>query len=112
MSVPMTPAELRAWQTGGVAHVVLDVRRGAARDRDPVRLLGARWRDPGTVAAWGIEVEATLPVVVYCVHGHEVSQGVARVLCERGCDARFLQGGLEAWKALGFATEPLQETSP
>ncbi|TCO81757.1 rhodanese-related sulfurtransferase [Plasticicumulans lactativorans] len=109
MSVPMTPAELRAWQTGAVAHVVFDVRRSATRDRDPVRIPGARWRDPGAVAAWGAEVEAALPVVVYCVHGHEVSQGVARALRERGCDARFLQGGLEAWKVLGFATVPLEE---
>jgi hypothetical protein len=38
----------------------------------------------------------TLPrgsdVVVYCVHGHEVSQGVAKAL-----GARYLEGGIEHW---------------
>jgi hypothetical protein len=31
-------------------------------------------------------------VVVYCVHGHEVSQGVAKAL-----GARYLEGGIEHW---------------
>jgi hypothetical protein len=39
---------------------------------------------------------------VYCVHGHEVSQNVAKALREQGLDAYFLEGGLEeGWKSNG-----------
>jgi hypothetical protein len=42
----------------------------------------------------------TLPrdaeVVVYCVHGHEVSQAAAKAL-----GAQYLEGGIEAWRAAG-----------
>jgi hypothetical protein len=37
-------------------------------------------------------------VVVYCMHGHEVSQAVAKALGEHGIAARYLEGGIEAWK--------------
>ena len=40
-------------------------------------------------------------MVVYCVHGHEVSQGVAKALEEQGLLASYLEGGVEAWKAQG-----------
>jgi hypothetical protein len=33
------------------------------------------------------------------VRGHEVSQGVAKALDEHGIGARYLEGGIEAWKA-------------
>jgi hypothetical protein len=39
---------------------------------------------------------------VYCVHGHEVSQGVARALRTQGRAARFLVGGIEAWRMQGL----------
>ena len=40
-------------------------------------------------------------VVVYCVHGHEVSQGIAAALSEDGLDAGYLIGGIEGWSSLG-----------
>jgi len=36
-------------------------------------------------------------VVVYCVHGHEVSQGVTRALRTAGVDAAYLEGGIAGW---------------
>lgn len=33
--------------------------------------------------------------VVYCVHGHEVSQEAAQLLRQAGWNARFLEGGIE-----------------
>src|SRR5205814_10684183 len=40
--------------------------------------------------------------VVYCVHGHEVSQNAARALAQSGIPARYLEGGIEeGWKAKG-----------
>jgi Fe-Mn family superoxide dismutase len=41
------------------------------------------------------------PVIVYCVYGHEVGRATAMRLRAAGVDARFLQGGIDAWKAAG-----------
>ena len=51
------------------------------------------------------------PVIVYCVHGHEVSRSVALQLRAAGLDARFLRDGIEGWQAAG---RPLQtkESAP
>ncbi len=55
---------------------------------------------------WAAQLEPWRPVVVYCVRGHEVGQGAARALRERGLDARYLDGGLERWRADGNRTQP------
>lgn len=85
--------------------VLIDVRRAAAFEQSGQMLLGAHWRDPAQVASWAGELAKSLPdkqrVVVYCVHGHEVSQLTAQRLHELGIDARFLRGGFEAWRTAG-----------
>jgi rhodanese-related sulfurtransferase len=49
-----------------------------------------------------LPLRAASAVVVYCVHGHEVSQGVAAVLQQRGIAARYLEGGIEeGWRTVG-----------
>jgi len=40
------------------------------------------------------------------VWGHNVSQGVAWQLAQRGLDARYLEGGMHAWQAMGLPTAP------
>jgi rhodanese-related sulfurtransferase len=45
-------------------------------------------------------------VLVYCVHGHEVSQTAAALLRAAGFDARHLQGGFEGWAAQGRPISP------
>jgi hypothetical protein len=42
-------------------------------------------------------------VVVYCVHGHAVSQEAAAALAATGRKARYLDGGIEHWKEGGLA---------
>ena len=42
--------------------------------------------------------------MAYCVHGHEVSQGVAASLRQAGIQAAFLEGGIVAWKEQGLPT--------
>ena len=39
--------------------------------------------------------------VLYCAHGHEISQGLVAALRAMGVDARYLDGGIDAWKAAG-----------
>jgi thiosulfate sulfurtransferase len=64
-------------------------------------IAGAVRRLPETVATWGAQLGEVEAVVVYCVHGHEVSQGVAVQLVERGVRCRYLVGGIEQWLAEG-----------
>ncbi len=82
-------------------HQVLDVRRAAAYTQAHTQLPGATWRDPALVAQWATELAPGSKVLVYCVHGHEVSRSTALHLRAMGLDARFLRGGIEAWAAAG-----------
>jgi rhodanese-related sulfurtransferase len=87
--------------------LLIDVRRRPAFRSATEMASGALTRDPDRVSSWAGELPAASTVVVYCVHGHEVSQGVARALAERGIAASFLEGGLEeGWKAAGGALDP------
>jgi thiosulfate sulfurtransferase len=80
---------------------VLDVRRRPAFEAEPRLIPGAARKEPGEVAIWADALNRNRPVVVYCVHGHEVSQGVAEHLRAHGFDAAWLEGGIEAWNASG-----------
>jgi rhodanese-related sulfurtransferase len=80
---------------------LLDVRRRPAFEAEPRIIPGAVWRDPEHVAIWADALNRNQPVVVYCVHGHEVSQGVAGHLRAHGFEAAWLEGGIEAWTASG-----------
>jgi len=76
--------------------LVIDVRKGPTFLGAPDLIRGALRRDPLRVADWGKTLPGEAEVVVYCVHGHEVSQGAAKAL-----GARYLEGGIEAWRAGG-----------
>ena len=79
-------------------ELVLDVRRAAAFRESGEMIAGALRRDPEAVGEWANALPRASSVVAYCVHGREVSQGVAKALAERGLQARYLEGGIEAWK--------------
>jgi len=89
-----------------------DVRRrpvfNAAADSIP----GAAYRDPALVHRWLRDTPEGAPIVVFCVHGHAVSQGVAAALRAGGRDARFLDGGIEAWREAGKPTGQKPATTP
>ena len=110
MQPPPAPAstadDLRALARSAFPPTIIDVRRRAAFDRDPVRLPMALRREPEAVEHWAGELEAWRPVIAYCVHGHEVSQNAAAVLRARGLDARSLEGGIEGWRESGGPIEP------
>ena len=78
--------------------LVLDVRRDAAFRESGAMIEGALRRDPEAVGEWANSLPRASSVLVYCAHGGEVSQGVARALVERGLQARHLEGGIEAWQ--------------
>jgi len=90
-------AAIGAWRF----PLILDVRREPAFAAAPRSLPGAIRRAPEGVAEWAATLELGRLVVAACVHGHEVSQGVAAALAAQGHDARFLDGGIEGWRATG-----------
>lgn len=77
---------------------VFDVRRRAAYEAEATMLPTARWRDPAAIDAWAGGLDPAETVVLYCVHGHQVSQSAAALLRARGFLASALAGGLEAWR--------------
>ena len=93
--------ELNGLVGTGSMPAVIDVRKRAAFAADTTILPTACWRDHAAVERWRAELDPAEPVVVYCVHGHEVSQGAAAALRRHGYDVRVLEGGIEAWRAAG-----------
>ena len=103
----ITVAELALWQRGPFDFGLLDVRRAEARAADGSDIPGGVWRDPALWLDWKNGVGNAWPVVVYCAHGHEISQGLTAALRAMGVDARQLEGGISAWKAAGHAVQPV-----
>ena len=86
------------------APLLLDVRRDQAFNEDGGLLISALRRTPGDVDRWSRDLIPGRPVVAYCVHGHEVSQGVAASLSRAGIEAAYLEGGIAGWKERGLPT--------
>ncbi|MGB0684455.1 MAG: rhodanese-like domain-containing protein [Magnetovibrionaceae bacterium] len=84
-------------------RMIIDVRKPPALAASNRLIKGARWRHPFEVDSWAGEIDR--PVLIYCVHGHEVSQGVAAYLRARGLDALYLEGGFEGYVDTGGETE-------
>lgn len=85
--------------------VVIDVRRAGVFEQAGSVIPGARWRDPATVGTWAAEWPTDHDVVVYCVHGHEVSRSTALRLRAAGLNARYLRGGIDGWQTDGRPTQ-------
>jgi rhodanese-related sulfurtransferase len=99
-AIGITASELQGKLSGPKPPIVIDVRRRAAFSTSTEIAGGALRRDPEQVDAWAKSLPAASSVVVYCVHGHEVSQNAAAALAHSGVQARYLEGGLEeGWKA-------------
>jgi rhodanese-related sulfurtransferase len=92
MDASLTPAALRQALLSSQPPLVIDVRKTPAFRAAPDMIRGALRRDPAAVESWKRALPRGADVVVYCVHGHEVSQGVAKAL-----GARYLEGGIEHW---------------
>ena len=92
----ISAASLRQSLSTDRPPLVIDVRKVPTFLDAPDLVRGALRRDPLRVADWGKSLPDEADVVVYCVHGHEVSQGAAKAL-----GARYLEGGIEAWRASG-----------
>ena len=93
MDASITPAALRQSLGSSQPPLVIDVRKEPAYLAAPDLIRGALRRDPAKVLDWKKSLPAAASIIVYCVHGHEVSQNAAKAI-----GARYLEGGLEAWR--------------
>lgn len=99
-------AELAAQLGTPDAPLIIDVRKNEAFAASGYLLPGALRRDPAQTDTWASALPKATAMVVYCVHGHEVSQSTAALLGQRGINARYLQGGIAAWRDQGLALQP------
>ncbi|MCF3629549.1 chromate resistance protein [Thalassospiraceae bacterium LMO-SO8] len=86
------------------APVVIDVRRRAAFDKADSMIATAVWRDHADAADWAEDLPEDCAVVVYCVHGHAISQSAAATLRALGIDAYYLDGGIDHFIEAGGIT--------
>ncbi len=82
---------------------LIDVRRKSDLDADPAKLAGATWHDPEQIETWAAQLPKDKEVVLYCVRGGSVSNGVLDNLRGKGIAARFIEGGIVAWREAGGA---------
>jgi rhodanese-related sulfurtransferase len=90
----ISPRELAERIGAPGAPLLLDVRRHARFAESTHLLATAQWCAPDAVSAWASS-HPPGEVVVYCAHGHEVSQQAAATLRQAGWNARFLAGGFD-----------------
>ena len=111
MNPPLSPNELKKL-LDGKSVTLLDVRRKADYEVEPNLIPGASWRDPEQVESWSRELPKDKPVVVYCAKGGSVSQSITTILTGKQVNARFVKGGLKAWKESGGRLELKTEVKP
>jgi rhodanese-related sulfurtransferase len=90
---------------GRASHpLVIDVRRAEAVAKEATLMAGATWRDPFQVHDWVKYLPRHRAIVVYCVHGFEISKNVADAIAVEGIQVAYLDGGIAAWCDAGGMT--------
>ena len=100
----VSPGELYARLGTAAAPMLVDVRQQEAFSADGKLIIGAFHRAPEDVDRWSSDLPTSRPVVAYCSHGREVSQGVAASLRAAGIKAAYLEGGASAWNEKNLPT--------
>ena len=107
MSSCLSPHQLQSRLLDAPPLALIDVRKVPARQASGQMIAGSVQCLHDQVDHWGPKI--TGAVVVYCVHGHEVSQGVCAALSAIGVDAVYLEGGIEGWRLAGLPVVPISE---
>ena len=82
----------------GEQLVILDVRRPQDRAQDPQGIPHSIWYHPDEVHEWSKQLSKDKAIVMYCARGGSVSNGLVDILQTKGFNARFIEGGLAAWR--------------
>jgi rhodanese-related sulfurtransferase len=98
----ISPEELNALIGTPHCPLIVDVRREAVFTAAPNRIAGAIWHDHMSIEQLAPQMTDG-EAIVYCAHGHNVSQIAATRLRAAGIQARVLSGGIAAFEeALGL----------
>lgn len=103
----VTLKEISKLTSEGVEPVLLDVRLEQDRNRYGLKIPGTDWVETHDVSQVLDKLPKDKPVVTYCLYGFWVSQDAATALRQSGINAKYLKGGIAAWKAMNHKTEPL-----
>jgi rhodanese-related sulfurtransferase len=103
MQRTITPDELKPLVERGDT-LLLDVRRASDYTTDTHKIPNAEWKNPEEIAQWSEYLPPDREIVVYCVRGGAVSNATVDALQAKGYKARFIEGGIEAWKGAGGQT--------
>jgi membrane protein DedA with SNARE-associated domain/rhodanese-related sulfurtransferase len=104
-------AELNDLVQAGGDPIIVDVRSVTARALEPRRIPGALHVTLDEIAKRMKDLPRDRDIVLYCACPSEASAArVARVLMNHGFKkVRPLEGGLDAWRAAGYAVDGIPE---
>jgi membrane protein DedA with SNARE-associated domain/rhodanese-related sulfurtransferase len=106
-------AELYELQQAGAEPIIVDVRSATARALEPHWIPGALHVPLEEIAAQMKDLPRDRDIILYCACPSEASAArVARVLMNHGFKkVRPLSGGLDAWRAAGYAVVGMSDQS-
>ena len=81
--------------------LILDVRREGDYSASTDVIPGSLWKNPERIDEWITALPKTQEVVIYCARGGSVSNSVVNRMQAEGIQARYIEGGIEGWKAAG-----------
>ena len=85
--------------------LVLDVRREGDYSASSDVIPGSLWKNPERIDEWITALPKTQEVVIYCARGGSVSNSMVNRMQVEGIQARYVEGGIEGWKAAGGKVE-------
>ena len=106
MDAAIDRSEFKFLLNRGFGPLVIDVRRTEANAESSGVIPSAIRRDPEAIVSWWRDLDLARPIVVYCISGHEVSQGAAAFLDEHGLPAHYLESGFAGWTEAGETVVP------
>jgi rhodanese-related sulfurtransferase len=104
----ITPESLHVLLTSNQDVLLLDVRQPLDLLGDSVIIPGATWHAPREVLENPLMIPKDRDVVVYCTcPSAKTSRSILRQTLVMGfLRIKFLEGGLDGWRARGFPVEP------
>ena len=72
---------------------------------DGKTILNAKWHDPEQVTEWASDLSPDKEIVLYFAGGGSVSNNVLDQLLAKNIKARYIEGGIEAWKKMGARSQ-------
>lgn len=97
---PMDAAELKRKLDSGEA-ILIDIREHGEHAQE--HIIGARLAPLSAIDAHDFDRDHDKIAVFHCKSGMRTQTNAAKLLARGFKEAYFLQGGIEAWKAAGFA---------